>query len=73
MREEKLSQVREREQAVGDHLLCFWVLMLPLVLIISLRKFQGFLLYGFPEENSLCLLPLVFIVVHVILSHKILR
>ena len=33
----------------------------------------GFLLYGFPEENSLCLLSLMFIVVHVILSDKILR
>ena len=34
----------------------------------------GFLLYGFPKENSLCLLSLVlclcFIVVHVILSVK---
>ena len=34
----------------------------------------GFLLYGFPEENSLCLLSLVlclcFIPVHVILSVK---
>ena len=33
----------------------------------------GFLLYGFTEENCLCLLYLVFIVVHVILSDKILR
>ena len=32
----------------------------------------GFLLYGFPEENSLCLLSLVIIVVHVIISDKIL-
>ena len=32
----------------------------------------GFFLYGFPEENSLCLLSLVIIVVHVILSDKIL-
>ena len=48
--------------------LCFRVL--PLVLILSLRKLQGFILYGFPEENSLCLLSLVFIVVHVILSVK---
>ena len=70
MREEKLSQVREREQVVGDHLFCLWVLMLPLVLILSLRKLRGFLLYGFLEENSLCLLSLVFIVVHVILSVK---
>ena len=43
------------------------------MLILSLRKLRGFLIYGFPEENSLCLLSLVFIVVHVILSDKILR
>ena len=64
---------RERERSCGDHLYVFWVLLLPLVLILSLRKLRGFLLYGFPEENSLCLLSLVFIVVHVILAYKILR
>ena len=37
------------------------------------EEFAGFFLYGFPEENSLCLLSLVIIVVHVILSDKILR
>ena len=42
------------------------------MLILSLRKLQGFLLYGFLEENSLCLSSLVIIVVHVILSDKIL-
>ena len=31
-----------------------------------------FILYGFPEENYLCLLSLVIIVVHAILSDKIL-
>ena len=40
------------------------------------KEVAGFLLYGFPEENSLCLLSFVlclcFIVVHVILSNKIL-
>ena len=73
VREDKLSQVRERHRTtVGDHLFCLWVLLLPLVLILSLRKLQGFLLYGFPEENSLCLLSLVIFVVHVILSDKIL-
>ena len=72
-RGQALLSEREREQAVGDHLLCFWVLLLPLVLILSPRKLRGFLLYGFPEENSLCLLSLVFIAVHVILSDKILR
>ena len=59
----------ERETtAVGRSSLCFWVLLL--VLILTLRKLWGFLLYGFPEENSLCLLSLVFIAVHVILSVK---
>ena len=72
MREKKLSQVRERI-AVGDHLFYLQVLLLPLVLILSLGKLWGFLLYGFPEENSFCLLSLVIIIVHVILSDKILR
>ena len=34
------------------------------------EEVAGFYLYGFPEENYLCLLSLVFIVVHVILSVK---
>ena len=58
-----LSSERERT-TVGDHLFGLWVLLLPLVLILSLRKLRGFLLYRFPEENSLCLLSLVFIAVH---------
>ena len=33
----------------------------------------GFSPYGFPEENSLCLLSLVIIDMHVILSNNILR
>ena len=37
-----------------------------------MRNLWGFLLYGFPEENSLCLLSLVNFVVHVILLDKIL-
>ena len=45
------------------------------VLILSLRKLRGFLLYGFPEKKSLYLLSLVmclcFIAVLVILSVKI--
>ena len=68
-RGEDLSSERERT-VVGDHRFCLWVLLLLLVLILSLRKLHGFLLYGFPEENCLCLLYLVFIVVHVILSVK---
>ena len=50
-----------------------WVLLLLLVFILSLRKLWGFLLYGVPEENYLCLLSIVIIVVHVILLDKILR
>ena len=72
MREEVLTQLRERT-IVGYHIFCLLVLLLPLVLILSLRKLRGFLLYGFPEENSLCLLSLVIIAMHVILSDKILR
>ena len=48
----------------------FGFLLLLLVLILSLRKLRGFFLYGFLEENSLCLLSLLFIIVHVILSAK---
>ena len=72
MREEVLTQVRERI-VVGDHIFFLWVLLVPLVLILYMRKLWGFLLYGFLEENSLFLLSLVIIVVHVILSDKILR
>ena len=65
--------VLERDiSTVGRSSLCFW--FLTLVLILSLMKLWGFLLYGFPEENSLCLLSLVlflcFISMHVILSVK---
>ena len=67
MREKLLGSERETT-AVERSSLCFQVLLL--VLILSLRKLQGFLLYGFPEENYLCLLSLVFIAVHVILSVK---
>ena len=55
---------------MGDQLFYLWVLLLLLVLILSLRKLLHFLLYGFREENSVCLLSLVFIDVHVILSVK---
>ena len=70
-RGESLSSERERK-TVGDHIFYLWVLLLPLVLILYMRKLQGFLLFGFPEENSLCLLSLVITVVHVILLDKIL-
>ena len=67
MREKKLRSENETT-AVGRSSLCFPFLLL--VLILSLSKLQGFLLYGFPKENSLCLWSLVFIDVHVILSVK---
>ena len=72
MREKKLAQVRERI-AIGDHRFCIWVLLLPLVLILSMRNLQGFLLYGFHKENICVYCLLRLIVVHVILSDKILR
>ena len=72
MREDELAQVIEI-LVVRDHLCVFLVLLLLLVLILSLKNFRGFLIYGFLKENSLCLLSLVIIVVHVILSNKILR
>ena len=66
---ERISCWDKRETTiVGISSLFFQVLIL--VLILSLRKLWGFLLYGFPEKNSLCLLSLVFIVVHVIFSVK---
>ena len=67
--------MRERETAVVWRSSYYFGDFTVLVLILSLRKLRGFLLYGFPEENSLCLLSLVmclcFIDVLVILSVKI--
>ena len=63
--------IRERPTS-GYNLFFLWVLLLPLVLILSLRKLCGFLLYGFPKENLCVYCLLWFIVVHVILSDKIL-
>ena len=73
MSEREEAGIRERDNCCQRSSLCFRVLLLLLVLILSLRKLWGFLLYGFFEENSSCLLSLVFIAVHVILSDKILR
>ena len=71
MSERRGARTSEREQ-LSEIIFVFWVLLLLLVLILSPRKLQGFLLYGFSEEKSVCLLSLVIIVVHVILSDKIL-
>ena len=70
MSEREEARIRERDYCSLDIILLFWVLLL--LLILYLRKLRGFLLYGLPEENSLCLLSLVIIVVYVILSDKIL-
>ena len=67
MREKTLGSMIEIN-AIERSSLCFRVLLL--VLIISLRKLWGFLLYGFLEENYLCLSSLVFIAVNVILLVK---
>ena len=64
MREKKLlEQQRERLLLSGDHLIVFGVLLL--VLILSLRKLRGFLLYGFPKEKLCvcCLLCLISVLV----------
>ena len=71
MSERRGARKSDREQ-LSKIIFVFLVLLLLLVLILSLRKLQGFLLYGFPEEKYLCLLSLVIIFVHVILSDKIL-
>ena len=68
MSEREEVGIRERDYYYREIIFMFSGLIL--VLILSLRKLWGFLLYGFPKENSLCLLSLVFIVVHVILSVK---
>ena len=72
MSERRGARTSERENSCQRSSLCFWVLLLLLVFILSLRKLRGFLLYGFPEENSVGLLSLVIIAMHVILSDEIL-
>ena len=62
----------EKDNSCLRSSLGFWVFRLLLVLILSLRRLRGFLFYGFPDENSLCVFSLVIIVVNVILSDKIL-
>ena len=41
---------KKKTTAVGSASYCFGAFTV-LVLILSLRKLRGFLLYGFPEEN----------------------
>ena len=73
MSEREGVRTSEREISFQRSSLFFWVLLFPLVLILSLRKLRGFHLYGFPKEKYLCLLSLVIILVHVILLDKILH
>ena len=68
MSERRSYSDKRQTAAVGRSSLCFQVLLL--VLILSLRKLWGFLLYGFLEENSLCLFLLCLITMHVILLVK---
>ena len=49
---------KKKTTAVESATYCFGDFTI-LVLILSLRKLWGFLLYGFLEKNSLCLLSLV--------------
>ena len=70
MSERGVACMREKENNYRISYLYLWVLLFLLVLILSMRKLRGFLLYGFPKENSLCLLSPVIIVVHVILFDK---
>ena len=70
MSEREEAGIRERDYCCQRSYLCFQVLLFLLVLILSLINLHGFLLYGFPEENSVYLLSLVFIIVHVILLVK---
>ena len=68
MSEREVTETRERLLLSGDHLTIFGVLLL--VLILSLRKLWGFLLYGFPEENICVYCLLCLNAVLVILSVK---
>ena len=72
MSERRSARTSEREW-LSEIIFMFvgFTLILPLVLILSLRKLRGFLFYGFHEEKYLCLLYLVIIVLHFILLDNI--
>ena len=57
MSEREVAETRERLLLLGDHLTIFGVLLL--VLILSLKKLQGFLLYGFPKEKIVSIVSYV--------------
>ena len=62
---------REREQ-LSEIIVVFFGFTFAIGTHSISDEFGGFLLYGFQKENYLCLLSLMIIVVHVILSYKIL-
>ena len=73
MREEKLSQVRERENKLLEIIFMFSGFTATIGAHSISEEVAWFSPLWFPEENSLCLLSLVLFDVHVILSDKILR
>ena len=71
-REEVVGTRERATTSVGRSSYSFWVLLL--VRILSLRKLQDFLFYGFPEENICvhCLLCLIaLLVILSVKDHKI--
>ena len=73
MREEKLSQVRERENKLLEIISMFSDFTDAIGAHSISEEVAGFSPLWFPKEIFLCFLSLVFIVVHVILLVKILR
>ena len=69
MREEVVGTRERKTTVVGRSSLCFQVFLL-LVLILSLRKLWGFILYGFPKENIYVHCLMFLIDVLIILSVK---
>ena len=65
---EKLLGFERENTAIARSSSCFRVLLL--VLILSLRKLRGFLLYGFPEEKICvhCLLCLIVVLVIILVK-----
>ena len=72
MSEREGAHTSEREIRCQISSLCFPVLLLLLVLILSLREVVGFSPLWFPREKFFVSLVFVIIVVHVILLYKIL-
>ena len=72
-RGEALSSERERENKLLEIIFMFSGFTASIGAHSISKRVAEFSLYGFLEENSLCLLSLVFIDVHVNFSYKILR